>query len=425
MKLTAVLVLAAAVLPLLVMLSGSLGAHHIPDSERPKLAARNLLQAQSVGQARLGNQDPVQTEVPRAPENTAAKVVAQPVVAQPEQTSEVDEESRRASAAQESTKFGKKEDYVDCAGRPFAKLLEAYDRDGVVLFKPCSLHKNEALLDSIVKYINKQCGRVYLSNSCHNRLWNAKNANITQLGVDDEVRQVIEWLHDGTRIYPFQTLNFKWGTRQPLHSDLIHFAGWPSMTMTAAWVALEDIHPDAGPLQYVLGSHKGEFRSMESLGCKQGQYHPCYENALQTKVIEPREKDGWKPVSVLPKKGEAAVWAANALHGGSPVKDQSDSLTRLSQVTHYMFEGNDFVFQPQTSHLTGDVSTSMFAIRQDIPAHAKADEVVARWKKSASGKDMKARFKQFWSTDALHDVSMNLIEPKVPRAKIYSPNYPR
>ena len=39
----------------------------------------------------------------------------------------------------------------------------------------------------------------------------------------------------------------------------------------------------------------------------------------------------------LPKAGEIIIWHGNLLHGGSKVLD--NSLTRLSQVTHYFFEG--------------------------------------------------------------------------------------
>jgi hypothetical protein len=44
-------------------------------------------------------------------------------------------------------------------------------------------------------------------------------------------------------------------------------------------------------------------------------------------------------------KGQAVIWAANLLHGGSLQRDRSR--TRHSQVTHYFFEGSR-VFNPMT-----------------------------------------------------------------------------
>src|SRR6202012_4631720 len=43
-----------------------------------------------------------------------------------------------------------------------------------------------------------------------------------------------------------------------------------------------------------------------------------------------------EPVTFLPKKGDALIWAANLLHGGG--KHTEKSRTRWSQVTHYYFE---------------------------------------------------------------------------------------
>ena len=46
------------------------------------------------------------------------------------------------------------------------------------------------------------------------------------------------------------------------------------------------------------------------------------------------------------RKGQALVWAANLLHGGTPIQDPSRS--RHSQVNHYFFEGCLY-YQPQRS----------------------------------------------------------------------------
>jgi hypothetical protein len=59
----------------------------------------------------------------------------------------------------------------------------------------------------------------------------------------------------GRKAWPFQTLNFPVGTQQHYHSDSIHFSSIPERFMCGVWVALEDISPDAGPLEYYPGSH--------------------------------------------------------------------------------------------------------------------------------------------------------------------------
>lgn len=265
--------------------------------------------------------------------------------------------------------------YVDCAGRPFAELKETFDRDGILLFTPCSLSYDHSVIDRVNSKMNKWCGPTFEGNTCDNRVVKSEDEDIMRLARDPEITMVLDGLH-GRTSFPFQTLNFKWGTRQPAHSDLIHFAGFPSMTLSAAWIAFEDILSDAGPLEYYLGSHKANFQTMQMLGCDlsgQDSYQGCYQPKLQ-EIIDANES--WRPTSVLPKKGDVILWASNAIHGGSAVKDHS--LSRQSQVTHYFFEGDDLYIQPKFSNLVGDYvrnpSKSKFSLRTDVPIKAKAVE---------------------------------------------------
>ena len=48
----------------------------------------------------------------------------------------------------------------------------------------------------------------------------------------------------------------QWGSEQAAHSDSIHMTTHPLGYMTAAWIALEEMTPDNGPLIYHPGSHK-------------------------------------------------------------------------------------------------------------------------------------------------------------------------
>ena len=50
----------------------------------------------------------------------------------------------------------------------------------------------------------------------------------------------------------------------------------------------------------------------------------------------PHQHSGIEQETFVPKKGQALIWAANLLHGGSP--QINPKLTRWSQVTHYYFE---------------------------------------------------------------------------------------
>lgn len=131
---------------------------------------------------------------------------------------------------------------------------------------------------------------------------------------------------------PFQTLNFPRGTEQAGHADNIHFNSEPFGMMCGVWLALEDIGPEQGPLIYYPGSHKLPEINFEDLGLEPTyDKYKQYEEGIAAKIKE----HGFSPRYGTVKKGQAIIWAANVLHGGSPQTNKS--LTRLSQVTHYYF----------------------------------------------------------------------------------------
>lgn len=141
----------------------------------------------------------------------------------------------------------------------------------------------------------------------------------------------------GRRAFPFQTLNFPVGTQQEAHSDSTHFSSLPERFMCGVWLAMEDIGPDAGPLFYYPGSHRwpivtnsliGRRGYGSELGSAQDPYGPAWRALCQ--AYEAKEE------VFLPRKGQALIWCANLLHGGS--HQANPQLTRWSQVTHYYFD---------------------------------------------------------------------------------------
>lgn len=140
----------------------------------------------------------------------------------------------------------------------------------------------------------------------------------------------------GRSPFPFQTLNFKHGSQQELHSDAFHFHSEPERFMCGVWFALEDVRAEAGPLIYRRGSHRLPVLTPSALGLDGGRPSPSalrrYGPALTAQV----DAAGAVPTSALLKKGEAVVWAANLAHGGAPIIDPSS--TRRSLVVHYYFD---------------------------------------------------------------------------------------
>jgi hypothetical protein len=152
-------------------------------------------------------------------------------------------------------------------------------------------------------------------------------------------------------VIPFQTLNFEVGTEQPAHSDTIHFHSLPRHWMCGVWLALEDISPDAGPLVVYPGSHVIPDYEMHDLGVpSEPEHYPQYEQFMAA-LMKAR---GFQPKHVVVKKGQAIVWLANLVHGGS--RRNNPDLTRKSQVTHYYFEGCQWFFPMQSDLAAGRIT---------------------------------------------------------------------
>jgi hypothetical protein len=128
---------------------------------------------------------------------------------------------------------------------------------------------------------------------------------------------------------PFQTLNFGIGTAQAAHSDTVHFNSLPAGFMCGVWVALEDVHPDSGPLIFWPGTHT--WPELVPYLLSGPQTYPDYEAHIR------RQLEGQTSQLAILPRGTALIWAANLLHGGAPIVDRTK--TRHSQVTHYFFAG--------------------------------------------------------------------------------------
>lgn len=141
----------------------------------------------------------------------------------------------------------------------------------------------------------------------------------------------------GRNAFPFQTLNFPVGTQQDAHSDSVHFSSIPERFMCGVWLAMEDVRPDAGPLFYYPGSHRWPIMTNSLIG-RRG-----YGSALAS--AQDPYSQAWRALcdvhgaqleTFLARKGQALIWCANLLHGGS--RQNNPMLTRWSQVTHYYFD---------------------------------------------------------------------------------------
>jgi hypothetical protein len=163
------------------------------------------------------------------------------------------------------------------------------------------------------------------------------NDDVKAIAGNEKILSLLTALY-GRRPFPFQTLSFPVGTQQSIHTDCVHFSSVPERFMCGVWVAMEDTDENNGALTYVPGSHKLPIYTNEHIGaCPAEQlgetaHYVAFERLWQMLI----EEHGLKLELFAAKKGQALIWAANLLHGGSRHKDPVR--TRWSQVTHYYFD---------------------------------------------------------------------------------------
>lgn len=136
---------------------------------------------------------------------------------------------------------------------------------------------------------------------------------------------------------PHFSLTFSKGSGQAPHQDTSVFHVYPANYLIGAWVALEDIHPDSGPLEYYPGSHKEpmyhEFNNYPQTNRRTSS--PETSARYDQHVAELTKK--FPRQHFTPKAGSVLFWHGMLIHGGAKVVDPSRS--RKSFVIHYMPEG--------------------------------------------------------------------------------------
>ena len=163
-----------------------------------------------------------------------------------------------------------------------------------------------------------------------------KSSAVRRLATWPAMRRLLKAAY-GRDPFPFQTLNFRQGSQQSIHSDTIHFHSVPERFMCGVWIALEDVQPGAGPLLYHPGSHRLPVMTMRRAGVNSPfpQYED-YERAYVPRYAESIAAAEIPQTRAVIPKGWALVWAANLAHGGSPI--EAPGSTRRSLVVHNYFD---------------------------------------------------------------------------------------
>jgi hypothetical protein len=129
-------------------------------------------------------------------------------------------------------------------------------------------------------------------------------------------------------------------TERDWHQD--HYLNPPHVGSfyVAVWFALDDIHPDSGPFEWIPRSHLWPLLSAEKIRAlipeerRELPSWPYDSEAVLTPAVERKTAElGVKTKRFLGKKGDVLIWHARLLHRGSPPKVKG--MTRRGLIAHY------------------------------------------------------------------------------------------
>ncbi len=158
------------------------------------------------------------------------------------------------------------------------------------------------------------------------------SAAAMQIACDERIHEHLDE-YFGRRSMVYTSLYFKHGSQQKPHLDTPFFVTNPIGWFAGVWVALEDVRPSAGPVQYFARAHRlfdtrAKLRELHS-GCQDLDtfFDRVAQRAAQVSELTP----------ALLKKGDVLIWHHGLPHGGR--KAENLELTRHSLVFHMAAEG--------------------------------------------------------------------------------------
>jgi hypothetical protein len=154
---------------------------------------------------------------------------------------------------------------------------------------------------------------------------------------------MLDWcdLFLGARALPYQTLSLPESSQQGAHSDEILMSSEPRGGMIAAWVALEDVHTDAGPLQVWPASHLWDYVGAKDLSipatASEGERSAIFDASYYGVMQQQIERRRAEAETMILRRGDVLFWHQALVHGALPI--DRVGATRNSLIIHYFADG--------------------------------------------------------------------------------------
>lgn len=129
-------------------------------------------------------------------------------------------------------------------------------------------------------------------------------------------------------------------TERDFHQDSFLNPSFVGTHYAAVWMALDDIHPDSGPFQYVPGSHRWPiirrdkvFRYLTEQERLDEGWPTHTQKWIADACMDEIVKRNAPVYTYTPKKGDVLIWHSNLIHRGSPAN--RPGMERKALIAHY------------------------------------------------------------------------------------------
>jgi phytanoyl-CoA hydroxylase len=133
----------------------------------------------------------------------------------------------------------------------------------------------------------------------------------------------------GEPVTAVQSMYFEGGSGTWAHQDTYYLDSEKRGSMAAAWIALEDIHEDAGRFFIGVNSHKTDIeinKDRFDIAFNHARYKSLVLNFIQKNKVELRAPDL--------KRGDVLFWNSKTIHGSHPPRPKPPS--RSSFTIHFI-----------------------------------------------------------------------------------------
>jgi hypothetical protein len=165
-----------------------------------------------------------------------------------------------------------------------------------------------------------------------------------ELWLSDHWRKYVDLIFQ-ERSLPCQTLAYVFGSEQPAHQDTIHLTPYPRGYMCGIWIALQDVLPESGELEFFARSQNEKPLRSSSLTSGKVRNHDYHKFAEEAESFFGEISRRYSSIPYTPEKGDILIWNENLLHGGKPRTRQA--VERRSIVIH-SFAKDTIVFYDST-----------------------------------------------------------------------------